>query len=229
MCSQTSFFSRRAAKYALTHLLRRKHLPRKRIVCLMRRRQALLGMATAIGFSGCVGSFVESTPTEPTSDPSEDSSSNGRPESRGPVRGENEVDISTQVTETDSSVEYFPKNDSVRFVAARSGDSAASYSTRDFEDWAVMQCASAARDPALEHVEEELGKSVGGGVGDGEVYVSISFQLDRNGNITSRPSVEFDELVAATPRTVQVTYELEDRKQTCAIPVYAEQQVVQLL
>lgn len=194
----------------------------------MRRRQALLGMATAIGFSGCVRSSVESTPNEPTSEPPEDSSSDDRPESRGPIRGENEVNISVQVTETDSSVEYFPKNDSVRFVSARSGDSAARYSTRDFEDWALMQCASAAKDPALEHIQEELGESVGGGVGDGEVYVSVSFQLDRSGNITSRPSVEFDELVAATPRTVQVTYKLEDRKRTCEIPVYARQRVMQL-
>lgn len=194
----------------------------------MRRRQALLGMATAIGFSGCVRSSTESNPNEPTSEPTEDSPLDDRPESRGPIRGENEVNISVQTTETDSSVKYFPKNDTVRFVASRSGDSEVSYSTRDFEDWAVIRCASAARDPAIEYVEEELGESVGGSVGDGEVYVNISIELDRNGNITSRPSVEFDELVAVTPRTIQVTYELEDRKRTCEIPVYARQQVVQL-
>ena len=193
------------------------------------RRRALLLLVTGGGLSGCIQP-TGSGRTDPTREPSENTSSasqESRPEPKGPVRGENEVDISLRVTETDSEVEYVPENDSVRFVSARSGDSAAKYSTREFEEWAEIQCASAARDPAIRHVEDELGEQVGGSIGGAEVYVNIMTELDRDGNVTSRPDITFDELVAATPETIEVTYVLEDREHTCAVPVFARHQVFQ--
>lgn len=196
----------------------------------MRRRQALLLLVTGVGLSGCITTPTESSQTEPTTEPSENSSSSSqesRPESKGPVRGKNEVNISIRVNETDASVEYFPENDSVRFVSHRSGDSAAKYSTRDFEEWAQIQCASAAKDPAMRHVEQELGEQVGGSVGGEEVYVTIVTHLNREGNVTSQPNISFDELVATTPKIIEVTYVLEVRERTCEVPVYAEHEVWQ--
>lgn len=195
----------------------------------MRRRQALL-LITGVGLSGCITTPTESSPTEPTREPSENTSSSSQeswPESKGPVRGENEVNTSIRVNETDASVEYFPENDSVRFVSHRSGDSAAKYTTRDFKEWAKIQCASAAKEPAMRHVEQELGEQVGGGVRGEEVTVTIATHLNREGNVTSRPDISFEELVAATPKTIEVTYALEDREHTCEVPVYAEHRVWQ--
>lgn len=192
----------------------------------MLRRQALLGLVAVTGFSGCIGSFDESraTPSKQTTEPPGSPSSRSsepEPEPQGPVRGENEADISIRVTETDESVEYLPANDSVRFVTHRSGGAPADYAVRDWETWARLQCVIAARDPAVRHATEELGQSVGGAASDEEVYTQITTTLDRDGNVFDRPTVDFDQLVAATPKTVEVTYVLSDREHTCEVPVYA--------
>lgn len=87
----------------------------------------------------------------------------------------------------------------------------------------------AARDPAINHTREQLGVSIGGGVGDGRVYTSIATTVGRDGDITHRPEVEFEALVAATPRTVDGTYLLDDREQTTAVPVYAKHVVEHMM
>lgn len=195
----------------------------------MERRHILLGVATLMGFPGCI-----SSQDPPSDSPATTASDNHTtvskpvPESKGPVRGEHDVEISVRVVESDEGVEYLPENDSVRFVARRSGDEAM-YETSEWAAWAEMQCASAARDPAIDHASKQLGASIGGSVGDGQVYTRIVTTVGQDGEITHRPEVKFKALVTATPRTVNATYILDDREQTNAIPVYAEHVVRRML
>lgn len=192
----------------------------------MRRRDALLGAATLIGFPGCISSQdTASNSTSTTASDDHTTPSDPAPESKGPVRGEYDVELSVRVVESDESIEYLPESDSVRFVARRSGDDAM-YETSEWDAWVKIQCASAARDPAINHVNEQLGASIGGGVGDGHVYTSIATIVGQDGDITDRPEVEFETLVAATPRTVDATYVLGDQEQTNTVPVYAKHVVV---
>lgn len=178
------------------------------------------------------------------------------PEARGPVRGESDAEIEVREVEDDEDVEYVESNDAVRYVAGwryvdreeEETDGADEqnetredgpperepvFETTPFERWGETQCLSAAGTAAAEHVNDELGTDeVGGGITatvegeDRAAFVSVETVLDRGGNVVRESDVEFEELVAATPATVEATYVLGDREYELAAPVYAEYTVM---
>lgn len=182
--------------------------------------------------------------------------SSSMPEGRGPVRGENDAEIEIREVEDDEDVEYVEEDDAVRYVAAwRHVDREAEktdvadeqnetredgpperdpvFETTPFERWGETQCLSAAGTAAAEHVNDELDTDdVGGGITatvegeDRAAFVSVETVLDRGGEVVHEPDVEFEELVAATPATVDVTYVLGEREYELAAPVYAEYTVL---
>ena len=107
------------------------------------------------------------------------------------------------------------------------------FETTPFERWGETQCLSAAARAAAERANDELGTDeVGGGITattegeDRAAFVSVETVLDRDGEVVRESDVEFEELVAATPATVEATYVLGDREYELAAPVYAEYTVL---
>jgi hypothetical protein len=103
------------------------------------------------------------------------------------------------------------------------------FETTPFERWGETQCLSAAARAAAERANDELGTDeVGGGITattegeDRAAFVSVETVLGRDGEVVRESDVEFEELVAATPATVEATYVLGDREYELAAPVYAE-------
>ncbi|MFC7069532.1 hypothetical protein [Halobaculum lipolyticum] len=127
-------------------------------------------------------------------------------------------------TESRATVEYVEGENAVRYLA-RQGGGAGEYETTPWEQWARTQCVSAARDPAMDSVSEELGISVGGSVHATSVSVAIETVVEGN-RVVREPGVEFEDLVAATPRTVRVTYTLDSETYTDDVDVYAEHRVI---
>lgn len=171
------------------------------------------------------------------------------PDPRGPVGGENDVDLETTEVETDDEVEYLEEDDEVRYVAAwrhtnrdaveegEPPEREPVYETTPFDRWSETQCLSAAATAASEYVAEELGiEGIAGGITsriddadvDRAAIVTIHTSLDRDGDLLSTPDVSFEDLVAATPATVRARYELEDRSAKMDVPIYAQHVVEQL-
>lgn len=165
----------------------------------------------ASGGSGCMAMNEEtSTPT-----------------SEGPIRGEANTDISTQMEEPLADVELVENNKKVRFPVTQSGGGSAEYDTAPWERWAKKRCASAAKSQAVQFTSERLGIEVQGGTKDDRVHIILSTIVE-DGEVTKTPSVEFNQLVSATPRSVNTTYILEDRELNYDVPTYAYNEVVHM-
>lgn len=186
----------------------------------------------------------------------EEDESSSMPEPRGPARGASDVEIEVREVEEDENVEYVEDDDAVRYVAAwrhvdRKEEGTAVedeqnetredgpperdpvFATTPFEHWGETRCLSAAGTAAAEHVNDELDTDdVSGGITatvegeDRAAFVSVETTLNRDGEVVRESDVEFEELVAATPTTVEATYVLGDREYELAAPVYAEYTVL---
>jgi len=199
----------------------------------MQRRAALAATATALSlFAGC----LSDAPT------GSDGSDRTMPASRGPTRGESDVQPAVETVESDDTVEYLADEHAVRYVArwrneGRGEDGEPTrepgYETVPFEEWAEIECVEAAGRAAADHVGEELGATgVGAGISnavDGEelaAVLAIETELDRDGEVVREPSVDFDALVATTPASVDATYVLADQAHRMDVPVYARHSVL---
>lgn len=169
------------------------------------------------------------------------------PEPRGPVRAENEA-ISARTVEDDENVELSESGE-VRYVAAwrhtnqeavrnreEPPEREPVYETSEWERWAAIQARHAGATRAAEHAADELGLGESGGLSAGSsseivedgsaAVVGITTTLDREGEVVSEPPVDFEELVAATPQTVAVTYVLADREYETEVPIYVRYSVL---
>jgi hypothetical protein len=216
----------------------------------MKRRAALIATATALPpFAGCLTDAPgapresESVATDHASQSTTaDDDPSTTPASRGPTRGDSDVDVETRVVESDDDVEYLEDEHAVRYVAAwrnegRGEDGEPTrepeYETTPFEDWAEIQCVEAGGRAAAEHAEATLGAGdLGYGISSGvpgedlAAVVSIETVLDRDGEVVREPAVEFDALVAATPASVDATYVIADATHTMAAAVYVRHSVL---
>lgn len=170
----------------------------------MNRRQ-VLGSAASMavgGIASCLGAPVEST-EESTSDttPTETAQTSESPE---PIpsrrqRGQTEVEIHPRKSE------YF--NDNI----------------------AAIRCTCVAADAVGAYVYDQLEDTDGLGYGCGrspalftrfEVKVFHTTYYGRDGELLGTPAVEFERLLAETPRTASATIESRDRVHSCKVPVY---------
>lgn len=199
----------------------------------MKRRAVLAVTATALPLvAGCLsGGPTDADRTDSTA-----------PASRGPTRGESDVEPEVETVESDDDVEYLADEHAVRYVArwrneGRGEDGEPTrepeYETVPFEEWAEIECVEAAGRAAADHVRDELGvggvsAGISNGV-DGEdiaAVLAIETELDRDGEVVREPAVEFEALVATTPASVDATYVLADQAYRTTPPVYASHQVL---
>lgn len=214
------------------------------------RRRALLAAAwsAAATAAGCLGTPGDGPDDRPADGGPDDeradagagaSPTDDVPASRGPERGQADP-IDARQVETDDEVTYLPGEDAVRYVAAWRHDGESGeptrepvYETAPFEEWAATRCASAAASAAADHAAEALDTDeVGGGISaspptDGvAAVVSVATVIDREGEVVRGTDVEFEALLAATPRTVAATYVLDEREREREVPVFARHEVL---
>lgn len=131
------------------------------------------------------------------------------------TRGNGEPASITE-TVTGDDVEYLPATNEVRTGVG----------TTPFDTWARLACHDAATSEVVETVDDRIQKSVEG-VGSGirhlafglVVTVDRAVTRDRDGDVTSRPNVALDRLIAVAPRTLTVTVELDGRTDRTTLPV----------
>lgn len=180
-----------------------------RLADVNRRTYLTAGAAGLASLAGCTA-VAKTTRADITADPSL-------------VRGEGDP-VTTEQTIDRDSIEYLEETDEIRY-----GDT-----TELFGRWARRECAavgSTAVLPAIEDRFEKLLEGVGKGV-RGLLFglvITVDHTLvrDRDGSVTSEPNVDFEELVAVTPRTVTTTVVLEGRDYTRVVPVIVQQSELQ--
>lgn len=234
------------------------------------RRRALLtsvGLALSTPLTGCLeadsATRPENNTSTPTQTPSEiDTTTNtdhsqqrtaceSIPGSRGPDRGQGDVELDVHDVEDDEDVEYLPEEHEVRYVAAHryppreeaeeareqgeTVEAEPQYDTTPADRWGKQRCRSAAAKAAAEHVQEALDAGdISGGVTSGltedneGVTVNTRTTLDRECDVVYDTNVDYEELVTATPRTVSAAYEMDGFEYEMDVPVYARHTVEQL-
>jgi len=151
--------------------------------------------------------------------------------------------------EPEREYEYRPESDSVR-VEFDEGETA----TMPFDEWGTRRATDHAVDHVYSLLEAEslTGTSISVGQGRAVVseldrttaadapptpgfdrdvqiapIVSHEHRYDRDGELVSDPSVSFDAIVEATPRTVDVTVLFPEREYAATLPVVCKRTVVQ--
>lgn len=195
--------------------------------------------------AGCLGAYGSGSPDESES-PTDDSPS--RTETKhftpaGPDRAEGEpVSVERTVTDEpgyDDDIEYFPSNRTVRFVEARSGDEPLSFGTWSFEEWGTFETAEVGLERARAATSERLGTNeIGSSVGvppdtaaleNVVIWLELSVQKDRDGNVTSTPTIPYSALVEAAPRSVHATVSVKGDEFSRTVPVFVRFSILQLL
>lgn len=213
-----------------------------------RRRFLALGSTSIAALTGCVGA----PPREETSNPNltdnpaasietpttqtpETTETPPQNDSKGPVRCRGEpVSVEQSITDEpgyDDNIEYFPSNQTVRFVVARSRDEPISFDTWTFEEWGRIETTEVGMNRAREATKNRLGTddfSYGMGqppddasTDDIVIWLEIGATYDRDGETINTPSVEFTNLVDAAPRSVDSTVSLEGDEYSRTVPVFA--------
>lgn len=109
------------------------------------------------------------------------------------------------------------------------------YDTTPADRWGKQRCRSAAAITAAGHVQEELDtEDISGGVTSGltedneGVTVSTRTTLDRECDVVYDTDTDYEELVAATPRIVSASYEMDEFEYEMEVPVFARHTVERL-
>ena len=159
-----------------------------------------------------------------------------------PVRCQGEpVSAERSITDEpgyDDGVEYFPGNETVRFVAARSGGKPVEFDTWTVEEWGAIESAEVGLERAREVTADRLGTNeFASGVGTPPeatppearaISLEVVTELDRDGEVISTSPVSLSQLVEAGPRSVAVTLSLDSRTFERTMPVFAKATLLQL-
>ncbi|WP_336000667.1 hypothetical protein [Halorientalis halophila] len=191
----------------------------------MTRRRALLGalaLASVGTLAGCAGDSTgrgEDTPTAGT---------NRR------ERGAADP-VSASRTYDRSRYAFLDDRHAVRYAATGSAETPIptgtpeypeQYATSPFEEWGRTNTASVAADRVGTVLEDRGFGSVSVGYTlDHDEYgfaanVDLTTTLARDGRVLSTPEPDFDPVVEATPRSVDVTVRLADQEYSRSVPVW---------
>jgi hypothetical protein len=221
-----------------------------------RRRFLALSTTSIAALTGCLGSPPQeetSNPT-PTSNPAAPTDTSGKTEtpettettpqhdSKGPVRCRGEpVSVEKTITDEpgyDDNIKYFPSNKTVRFVAARSRDRPVSFDTWTFKEWGRIETTEVGMNRAQEATADRLRTddfSYGMGQPPDDaptdkivIWLEIGATYDRDGDTINTPTIEFNQLAEAAPRSVDTTVSLKGDEYTRIVPVYARSVTRQL-
>lgn len=214
------------------------NMQRRKLLCL-------IGSGSSIAASGCV-EFGETNATE--QEPQAESTTNTtvpsqvrqwakESDSKGPSRP-NGAQISVNQSITDEpgykqdDIEYFPQNQTVRYVKYISGGEPVAYDTWSFEEWARIETAelgaTQARTVTAQRLDiEEVRSGVSSppeddGTESPVITLQISKELSRDGEVVRWPVTTFPNLKQVAPHSVDVTLSIEGDTYSRMIPVYVE-------
>lgn len=166
--------------------------------------------------------------------------------SRRTVRGEGDP-ITTCEPLTLGESEYLAETNEVRHVVARNEEGPVEWTTEPFTRHANRECVKVASEAVGSTIEERLElpvEHVSTGArfdaeDDTEADVLVTYRVwmeTWEDAVNSRPIVDFDELVAATPSTVKATVEVGDgeyavqgQEYSCEVPVFVRKTEAALL
>jgi hypothetical protein len=197
------------------------------------RRRALLSTvgATVAGLAGCLGGSLPSASLPKTN--SRTMTTNPLPD--GPIRCRGDpVTAERSVTDTPGygdDVEYFPENETVRFVATRNADGPVSFGTWSFVEWGSIEAAKLGLERVRAVTADRLGTDeFGSGMGqppdffpDDEmaVLLNVSTRVEDSETV-STPTVSLSRLADVAPRSVEATVSLDGDEYSRTVPVFAE-------
>lgn len=189
-------------------------------------------MVSLLGLAGCL-----------TRDAGLNASSNETPTRQtppaGPVRCRGET-TSAEKTITDEpgyddEFEYFPENQTIRFVKYRPADSADAFGTWSFTEWGRIESADVGLERTRVITEERLGTDAfgssmwrapdGASVEGPVIWVAVATQQRDNGTEVT-PEIPLAKLADVAPRSVEVTVTLSGDTFSRSVPVFAEHQTV---
>lgn len=206
-----------------------------------------IGVGSGIALTGCLGD-TSSGRTSPTRQPERETTSEystlpeQHPTPSEPMRCQGEP-VSAERSMSDEpgyedGFEYFPSNETVRIVAARSGGEPVRFKSMSIERWSQFESGKVGLQRVREATATRLGTSdFSSGVGDPPASTStdsiairlgVVTEFDQQGEVISTPSVPVSKLVATAPRSVDVTMSLKEHTLTQRIPVFAKAEIYRI-
>ena len=127
-------------------------------------RRTFLVATASVGVAGCV---AKPAPGNLSENGAMRSNSN-LTSTTNPVRCQGEpVSVEQSLTDTpgyDDGLEYFPSNETFRFVIAENSEGPAMFETVPFDEWASIKCAEASQQRAYKATKTRLGTDEFGSV-----------------------------------------------------------------
>jgi hypothetical protein len=205
----------------------------------MRRRTLLAALAASVPLAGCGSdaAFDDEPANGSTDPPPTQSFTRSGPGTALRCRGE-PVAVERAIRDEsgyDDDIEYFASNETVRFVARRSGGDPAWFETMPFDEWGAIQCAEAGRDRVRTVTAERLntqrfevrtGDPPGGDTSQPVVTLSVTTRIGPDGQ-RSTPPFPVARLAANAPQSVDATVSVEGDTVSRTIPVYAAHRTIE--
>lgn len=191
----------------------------------MHRRELLLAVAGTAAFSG--GCLADPGGAGPGSTTVESESSPVRCEG-API--ETTKEFSDDLAKLDD-IEYLPENESVRYVAVKSGTEPVSYGQIEVSEWLDRELVRSAQERVRSVTKQRVGSAgFGSSVHDAPpdsprqkaVFLTLTTTW-YDGEIVDTPSTEIDALVSAAPRSADVEVTFRGRTERRILPVYARE------
>jgi len=126
--------------------------------------------------------------------------------------------------------EYFPSNETVRFVRSRGPDGPNSFGTVAFTEWASVEAVDAAQERVVaatagrldtEAFASSVGRPPESAATDAmAVWVELSTAVG-DGTVVETPTVTLSTVADAAPRVADVTVSIDGATYTTTVPVFA--------
>ena len=219
------------------------NMQRRKLLCL-------ISSGSSIAAGGCVGfGETDSTEQEPQSESTANTTASSHvrqwareADAKGPSRPDGEpVSVDQSITDEpgyeQDDIEYFPQNQTVRYVKYISGGEPAAYGTWSFDEWARIETAeigaTQAQTVTAQRLDiEELRSGISSPPEDAEtegpvITLQISKEFWRDSDVVRWPVTTFPNLKRVAPHSVDVTLSIEGDTYSWIIPVYVEYVIMQ--
>lgn len=155
------------------------------------------------------------------------------------VRGRG-APIVVSETVTLGESEYLPDKSEIRHVVTRSEEGEVGWTTEPIGRYAHRECVKTGAEAVLSTIESRFGSPIrhittrprfddDGDSGEGIVVENTVCKDTWEQTVKSTQNVDFDDLVAETPRTVQTTVELVGEECSCDVPIFLRRSEAALL
>lgn len=200
----------------------------------MDRRQFIVGVSSVLpAVSGCLGNSGGGSAADPAASPTR------QEPPAGPVRCRGDpVSVQRAVTDTagyEDNIEYFPSNETVRFVKAKNVDGSLRFGTWSFEQWGSITAAEVGLERVRDVTAERLGTDkFGSSMGtppdshpDDQLVIWVEVATRKqNGETVRTPAIPLARIADVAPHSAAVTVSLDGDTFSRSVPVFARHTTV---